>query len=556
MPTPSRFEILAPLPPLGGFRRTLAVDRRAGPARAVVLAIPPARVADDATRLAALVRDVEAAARVNDPAIAPVLGLETIGEAVAVVELHRPGATLRELLDAGGRLPPDVAARVLADACAGVARAHAVDPGDGRPLAHGALAPDRITVDGDGKTVVTGLGTGGGAELAADVRALAAILHECLVGESPASPPRPLAVPGIPPALATVVDRALGVAPGDAPASAAALGAVIEIALPPASREAVAAYAEAILPAEEGDRAALARLLARALAPAVGGALEVSAELIVDEAPAASAVEVEVEPEPEPEPMPPPAATPAAPAPAIAAAPASAPAAAPVPAAAAAPAPATVAAPVPATVAAPAPAPVAAPLPIVPVPAAPLADRAATFPAPRPAAPPRSRAPVVAAVLCGVAGLALGFAAERGLLDRAVPALAALRGSASATPVALSPGPAAERASAPGAGNAALATERPPDAAPAPAPELKPASRPARAASAARPHGGRGILDVTAPGDAEVLLDGRLIGRGNVKTEIREGAHRIEVRRGTARVAERFTLAPGETWTYEVTPTN
>ena len=189
MPTPSRFEILAPLPPLGGFRRTLAVD-----------------------------------------------------------------------------------------------------PGDGRPLAHGALAPDRITVDGDGKTVVTGLGTGGGAELAADVRALAAILHECLVGESPASPPRPLAVPGIPPALATVVDRALGVAPGDAPASAAALGAVIEIALPPASREAVAAYAEAILPAEEGDRAALARLLARALAPAVGGALEVSAELIVDDAPAASAV--------------------------------------------------------------------------------------------------------------------------------------------------------------------------------------------------------------------------------------------------------------------------
>jgi len=158
-----------------------------------------------------------------------------------------------------------------------------------------------------------------------------------------------------------------------------------------------------------------------------------------------------------------------------------------------------------------------------------------------------------------VAGLGLGFAAERGLLDRAVPALAALRGSASATPVAPSPRPAAERASAPGAANAALAAEGPPDAAPAPAPEPKPASRPARAASAAsaaRPHGGRGVLDVTAPGDADVLLDGRLIGRGSVKTEIREGAHRIEVRRGAARVAERFTLAPGETWTYEVTPTN
>ena len=41
-----------------------------------------------------------------------------------------------------------------------------------------------------------------------------------------------------------------------------------------------------------------------------------------------------------------------------------------------------------------------------------------------------------------------------------------------------------------------------------------------------------------------------------VPFSIREGAHRIEVRRGAARVAERFTLAPGETWTYEVTPTN
>jgi hypothetical protein len=68
--------------------------------------------------------------------------------------------------------------------------------------------------------------------------------------------------------------------------------------------------------------------------------------------------------------------------------------------------------------------------------------------------------------------------------------------------------------------------------------------------------GGKGILDVTAPPDADVFLDGRRIARGSVKTQIREGDHRIEVRRGAARVAERFTLAPGETWTYEVTPTN
>jgi hypothetical protein len=66
---------------------------------------------------------------------------------------------------------------------------------------------------------------------------------------------------------------------------------------------------------------------------------------------------------------------------------------------------------------------------------------------------------------------------------------------------------------------------------------------------------GTGLLHVTAPDDADVLLDGHPIGRGEVRVEVPAGAHRIEVRRGEAKVAERFTLAPGETWTYEVTPT-
>jgi hypothetical protein len=73
--------------------------------------------------------------------------------------------------------------------------------------------------------------------------------------------------------------------------------------------------------------------------------------------------------------------------------------------------------------------------------------------------------------------------------------------------------------------------------------------------AAARPPAEPGFLDVTAPDEAEVFLDGRRIGKGSVRREIREGAHRIEVRLGAARVAERFSVAPGETWTYEVTPT-
>jgi hypothetical protein len=65
---------------------------------------------------------------------------------------------------------------------------------------------------------------------------------------------------------------------------------------------------------------------------------------------------------------------------------------------------------------------------------------------------------------------------------------------------------------------------------------------------------GKGKLDVTAPDDAEIFLDGKRIGRGSVQAEIPEGSHRVEVRRAGDTVAERFRVLPGETWTYTVTP--
>jgi hypothetical protein len=113
------------------------------------------------------------------------------------------------------------------------------------------------------------------------------------------------------------------------------------------------------------------------------------------------------------------------------------------------------------------------------------------------------------------------------------------------------------------------------EAAPAPAAPPVPAERvpvadriaPARPASAdaerrkparrvAAASAGTGFLVVTAPAEADVLLDGRRIGRGDVRREIDAGAHRVEVRLGGASVTERFTLVRGETWTYDVTPTS
>ncbi len=496
---PERFSLLASLPPHGGFRRALALDR-AGVPRAVVLAFAPSALTDDPARLAAVLRDVEAAARLHHPGAAPVLGTETVGGELAVVELHRPGATLRALLDAGGRLPPDVAVRILIDACAALAQAHAIDPGEGRRLAHGALDPARIVVGEDGAAFVCGLALAGGGEPADDLRALGSVLFECVAGEPLPEPPRRLEAHGIPAALAAAVDRATGAAgaPFD---SAASLAAALAAALPPATHASVAAYVDAILPQDEGERAELRRTLETALPGAEAD--EVSEDIVVE--PTRPVV----------------------------------------------------------------PAPIAArPSARTAPPRTP--DAAGTFP--KPAAPARaSRVPLAVALLCLAAGFGIGVSQSRAsaVLARAwTTAISRWTAISTRTPTA-TPTPAATATGSPahpersggeapaeskGAGGAEpKGTSTPTAPQPSRSKRAPPPQKSVRAAPPAL--AGKGKLDVTAPGDAEVFLDGRLVGRGSVQLEIAEGAHRIEVRRAGAIAAERFSLLPGETWTYTVTPT-
>lgn len=592
-----RFQVITPLHDAAGWRRALAVDRRGGAPRAVVLSYAPAPLTDDPARLAALVRDAEAAARVHHPNAVPVLGLETLGEALVAVEAHRRGATLRALLDGGGRLPPELVVRAGLDACAALAAVHAVDAGEGQPLAHGALAPDRVLVADDGSCLVSGLGTGGAGTPAGDLRALGATLHECLAGEPPAAAPAPLEAPGIPPALAAVVDRALGAGGQDPFASAEALGEALAGALPAAPPEAMAAYLEAILPAGEGERGEVLRMVARALSPA--GAeravpvrpapeitAEVSAELLAP-APARRPAVVA---------QPPPAA------PAVAVAVAPAPAAGPAGLAAALPAQAPAPVATAAAAAQPAITPAQAPSPVS---LAPPPDAAITFAAPAP--PPRSAVPVVLGIAVAMAGVGFGIGF---VLSRAQPRAA----STAAAPVAAAPAPApaavppAPRAAAPAPAPEPPASGAPAQAAPAAPEPRRPAAPAPSLAITAEPEGdvyvdgkrvgrspvtvpvtrgdhrvrlrnaaegvdvqkrvtargpgtpvrfalGRGTLAVTAPAGTEVRVDGRRVGTGSVKVQLWEGAHQVEARLGEARVQERFELGPNETWTYAVTPT-
>ncbi|MGC3997004.1 MAG: PEGA domain-containing protein [Anaeromyxobacter sp.] len=557
-----RFHILAPLPPIEGWERSLALDRQGGVPRPVVLSFAPAALAEDAARLAALSRDAEAAARASDPHLVQVLGLEPVGERLALVERHRPGTSLRALLDEAGRLPPDLAVRAVVDACAGLQALHALVP-DGEPVAHGGISAERLVVGEDGATRVSGLGVHGGREPRADLRALAAVLHEALSGEPPGTPPATLEVPGVPPALAAVVDLALGAAPGGPFPTAASLAEAIAAALPPAAGGALAAYAEAVGPPREG---------AAPVAPAPEAVPEVSAELIAPAAPQLPEVSAELiapaPPRPAPAPPPPAMAPPAA----------------------AAPRP-------------PAPVPEFDPGPMAR--AAEALDAARTFPAP-PRQQPRSPAPWIAAAVMFAVGVAFPVVLDR--LHRP-PAPAAAAPAPAAPPVTEAPAhPAPERPAAPPATAAKPAKAEPAapvrasaPAAPraAPEPSLAVTTVPAvevavggkkygRApVTVALPRGdhelrltdaaegidvrrtvkvrgpatpvrielGRGWLDVTAPADAEVRLDGRVVGKGNVKVQLWEGRHRVEVRLGQAKVQERFEVAPNETWTYNVTPT-
>jgi eukaryotic-like serine/threonine-protein kinase len=613
--TSERFVRVAALPSSDGWTSEIAVDRGAGAgaARAVVVSTAPVLVSEDPARLAALVRDVEAAARLHHANVVPVIGLEPLGEGLAIVETHRNGVTLRALLEAGGRLPADVAARIALDACAGVAFASARDAGEGKGLAHGRLAPERLVVGDDGLTAVAGFG-GGGEEAtpAADATALAAILYECLAGEPAPSSPRPLDVSGIPEVLGAVLFRALR---GGGYPTAEAFAEAVTASADRAPREAVAAYVEAIVPADEGERAALAFALRAALPAALPAAPrkardaeEVAEDLILGEptplaltAPAADVPDDHIlgEPTPIALPAPPADVTDALvvgePEPDLKPNPKRQRATAAAPVEAACREPRAVALPAPPEPAHVVDAPAAASHAAAP--GAPTAVAVAValsgpppdgFFEPTPAAttapslsdaqilpiPPRPRPGgawwAITAVIC-VAFAAVGFAA--GLMversQRAQEAAAASAGpvsvvaqpteAAAATPP---PAPVLAPAPAPAAPDldpdlaTAASTPTPTakgTATPIATPKRRPTPRPIAQTAPSRPSLEIGWLDVDAPADAEIFVDGRRIGRGEVRRhELPEGKHRVDVMLGDAKTGETFTVGPRETYTYEV----
>jgi len=279
VPTSPRFQIVTEFSAFEGWRNCLAVDRRQTPPRPVVLSFVPARVADAPERLTRLAEDVERAARLFHPTILKVVGMETFADQPVVVQEWRDGESLRELLDTGTRVPPEVAARIVVEACDAVQHSHGRAAEQGLPFAHGALRAERILVGLDGSVVVSGFGRaaeGDGTPPTPleDVRALGALLLQCLAGEQPSG----AGLPGVPDRLAEVATRAEA---GQGFESADALRRAITDAVPLASPERVRAWADGVMPPDAGTRARRRRSLQSALEAAATGALEVSDDSIV-----------------------------------------------------------------------------------------------------------------------------------------------------------------------------------------------------------------------------------------------------------------------------------
>ncbi|MHB1846718.1 MAG: protein kinase domain-containing protein [Deltaproteobacteria bacterium] len=576
MPGPAepRFVALGPIGAAPQSRAFLGYETDGERALWPVVAIwVPTEVQEDPDRLAQLVEDTRRAAEIDHASVLRVLGCERLDEGFARVVELADGETLRRVLEGvrrAGRpgLSPAVAARAIADACAGVHHVHELGQREGnvRARLHGAIRPETLIVGFDGHTKVSGYGAlavaprdafgarlssrylylspeevEGGASAAdrrGDVYAMGVALYEALSGQTPfllsdpdfeahvlSVPPPPEPLSRVPPVLREIVLQALAKSPGERFATVGQLGAALT-SFGCAPHEEVARDLDRLFP-EDGDaRAARARML-----EAVG-----------------------LGPPPWPRP---PAAKPAPPA--VKAAPAAAPtplAPTPVPAEVA-PAPMVAAI-------APSP-PVAPPAPV----AAAVAPPPAPAPSPKPpaakgtrAAGSRAKAPdpdatddiggrrhmAPALILSALAGAGLvGGVGYFGFGPRAAAPPAAPRASPPALPAApLTATPLVPAGSPLGSDDDLDRDDRP---LPTPPVKRRPAPKP-------RPPARNAGMEITAPSGSRIFLDGRPVGVAPVSPlHFTSGSHHIKVLMGKAKFERQFFAQQGETLTLEVHPT-
>lgn len=352
------YRVLGPLSPGSPSRAQLGLGIEPdGSARPVVLIFAPEEVTSDPEAVAALERETARATELDHPHISRVFGLARLEQGVARVTEYADGESLRTLLERGGRIPVPIAARLVADMAQGVHYAHLAGNDDGSPLVHGDLRPETVMVAFSGNCKVTGYGAlsvaprerdgrrvvnrrlycapeqvVGGREsiiVGTDVFLLGLILYECLSGTRPFSDASDLdqavlmgslaPLPAdIPEAFAKIVERCTAKKAAGRYTSAIALREALLEALdgiPLPSDVEVAAWLSPLCPPSELQRAARQQTIDQGISRYAREHWE----------------RQKLAPPPRPTPLPPPSAVSSAPEPA--------PVAPPLPAAAAQPAP-------------------------------------------------------------------------------------------------------------------------------------------------------------------------------------------------------------------------
>ncbi|NNH72577.1 protein kinase [Nocardia uniformis] len=237
--------------------------------RVVALKLLPAELAEDPSYQERFRRESQAAARLAEPHIIPIHDWGEIDGVLYIDMRLVRGQDLRSLLNTHGTLSPARAVGLLEQIAAGLDAAHYSG------LVHRDVKPANILVtdadfayladfgiartEGDTAVTMAGTAVGSYAYMAperfdvgpvtgrADIYSLGCVLHECLTGTRPfpaqnmselirahlsQSPPPATALrPGIPPALDSVIARALAKNPNDRYYTAGEFASAARIAL-------------------------------------------------------------------------------------------------------------------------------------------------------------------------------------------------------------------------------------------------------------------------------------------------------------------------------------